>query len=180
MSLRRLFVCRWLQASWSKESSCQDHVSRATVLVIVPATSHRVLQSARFGEPRTSQSLENLMCKVTRVTQVLSTTDFHDPGSNVQFLVIFHFLEWLSRATSVPKETAARLPGKANTTAGTTGITQDPCRNNLSEGFEHIFKFLLIHGQRQVRNVQVGRILFLLLKQNRKSAVTFRQRETPC
>lgn len=177
MSLRRLFVCGWLQASWSKESSCQDHVSRVTVLVIVTATSH---QSTWFGEPRTFQGLENLMCKVTWVTQVLSTTDFHDPGSNVLFLVIFHFLEWLSRATTVPKEMAVHLPGKTNTTAGTTGITQDPCRNNLSKGLEHIFKFLLIHGQRQVRNVQVGRILFLLLKQNRKSAVTFRQRETPC
>lgn len=121
-----------------------------------------------------------ISCVKTQATWVLSTTGSQDPSSSVLFLAIFHFLEWLSRATTVPKETAVRLPGKTNTAAGTTGITQDPCRDNLSEGLEHIFKFLLVHGQRQVRNVQVGRILFLLLRQNRKSAVTFRQKETPC
>lgn len=59
------------------------------------------------------------------------------------------------------------LPGKANATAGATGISEDAGGDDLAEGLQHALQFLLIHRHWQVGDVQVGGILLLLLKMER-------------
>lgn len=45
------------------------------------------------------------------------------------------------------------LPGKAYTSAGSIGITEDACGNGLAEWLQHVLQFLLVHGQRQIGDV---------------------------
>lgn len=58
-------------------------------------------------------------------------------------------------------------PGKSHAAAGPVGIPQDTCGDDLAEGLEHALQLLLVHGHRQVGDVEVGGVLLLLLQQTR-------------
>ena len=55
------------------------------------------------------------------------------------------------------------LPGEADPPAVPCGVTEDACGDDLAEGLQHGLQLLLVHGHRQVGDVQVGGVLFLLL-----------------
>ena len=55
------------------------------------------------------------------------------------------------------------IPGKADSSAQAVGIPQYPCGDDMTEGLQHVLQLLLIHGQRQVGDVEVGGVLLLLL-----------------
>lgn len=54
-------------------------------------------------------------------------------------------------------------PCKSHATAGPVGVPEDPGGNDLAEGLQHVFQLLLVHGHRQVGDVEVGGVLLLLL-----------------
>ncbi len=55
------------------------------------------------------------------------------------------------------------IPGKAHSSAGAVSVTENASGNGLAEGLQHVLQLLLVHGQRQVGDIQVGGILLLLL-----------------
>lgn len=59
-------------------------------------------------------------------------------------------------------------PGEAHTAAGAVGVSEDAGGDDLAEGLEHALQLLLVNGQRQVGDVQVGGVLLLLLQVNKK------------
>ena len=61
------------------------------------------------------------------------------------------------------------VPGKAHSSAGAAGVSQDAGGDGLAEGLQHALQLLLLHGDRQVGDVQVGGVLLLLLKPQKKS-----------
>lgn len=56
------------------------------------------------------------------------------------------------------------VPGEAHSSAGAVGVTQDASGDGLAEGLQHVLQLLFVHRQGQVGDVQVGRILLLLLQ----------------
>lgn len=69
---------------------------------------------------------------------------------------------------SLFSEDLADVPGKADSSAGTVGIAENACGDHLAEGLQHALQLLLVHGQGQVGDIQVGRILLLLLQKELK------------
>lgn len=59
------------------------------------------------------------------------------------------------------------IPGESHTSAGTVGVSEDACGDDLTEGLQHAFQLLLIHRERKVGDVQVGGVLLLLLQKER-------------
>lgn len=59
-------------------------------------------------------------------------------------------------------------PCKAHSSAASTGVPQDACGYDLAKVLQHVLQFLFIHRQRQVGDVQVCRVLFLLLYGEKK------------
>lgn len=54
-------------------------------------------------------------------------------------------------------------PGEAHASAAAAVVSEDPRGDDLAEGLQHVVQLLLVHGQRQVGNVQVCGVLLLLL-----------------
>lgn len=57
-------------------------------------------------------------------------------------------------------------PGKADPSTGAVGVAENACGDDLTEGLQHALQLLLIHGQGQVGDIQVGRVLLLLLQKD--------------
>ena len=68
---------------------------------------------------------------------------------------------------------SAGIPGEADPSADPVGVPQDARGDDVTERLQHVLQLLLIHGYRQVGDVQVGGVLLLLLW--RESAIQILQ-----
>ena len=64
------------------------------------------------------------------------------------------------------------VPGEAHAPAGAAGVPEDARGDGLAEGLQHALQLLLLHGERQVGQVQVGGVLLLLLEPQRSGGST--------
>lgn len=64
---------------------------------------------------------------------------------------------------------SADKPGEPDAPAVPAVVSEDPGGDDLTERLQHLLQLLLIHRQRQVGQVKVGGVLFLLLLTENKN-----------
>lgn len=70
------------------------------------------------------------------------------------------------------------LPGEADPSADPIGISKYPCRDDVTQGLQHVLQLLFIHRHWQVGDVQVCGVLLLLLPRQKGESGTQRREKT--